>query len=241
VLVATALLVSVAPTTAHATDTPRQRIAHSVTLPDRPGALPLVVWLHGCGADPRAYGLDQYAQDRGFAVAYPQATSGCWAATADEVAAVASLTRELQATHQLDAARTYVAGHSAGAGLARVTAATHPDLYAAAGFVSGATTTNLPDGRAPAYFVWGTKDRITPYLTGRLQLLQWLQTPTPPRLSLQPGAATVPPFLLERYRRPCADVEFATGVGMGHIPDFTWPAVLPALTTFLLSHRLGGC
>ena len=56
-----------------------------------------------------------------------------------------------------------------------------------------------------------------------------------------PRAGTAPTFVRERYRRPCADVDFVTGVGMGHVPDFTWPAVLPALTTFLLSHRLGAC
>ena len=89
--------------------------------------------------------------------------------------------------------------------------------------------------------MWGTDDRITPYLTGRVQLLQWLTTPTQPRVSVQLGTGTVPTFVLERYRRPCAGVDFATGIGMGHTPDFTWPAVLPALTTFLLSHRLGRC
>jgi poly(3-hydroxybutyrate) depolymerase len=235
-LAATALLVALVPSAARATD-----LGYTVTIPDQPGSLPLVVWLHGCGADPRAYGLDRYAEAKGFAVAYPVAPSGCWTTTADEAAAVAAITRNVQATHGLDRARTYVAGHSAGASLAQLVAATHPDLYAAAGFVSGATSTVPAGGRVPAYFVWGTHDRITSYLTGRVQLLQWLKTPTPPRTSVQPQTGTVPTFLWERYRRPCADVDFATGIGMGHVPDFNWPAGFPALTTFLLSHRLGAC
>ncbi len=149
-----------------------------------------MVWLHGYGADPQAYGLDQYAGDRGFAVAYPKTTSGCWTATAEEAAVVAAITREVQAIHGLDPARTYVAGHSAGAALAQVLGATHPDLYAAAGFVSDANTALSARGRVPAYSVWDAKDRITPYLTGRLQLLQWLKTPTQPSISVQPGKGT---------------------------------------------------
>ena len=126
-----------------------------------------------------------------------------------------AITRDVQATHRLDRRRTYVAGHSAGAGLAQRLGATSPEVYAAAGFVSGATGPVPAGGRVPAYFVWGTDDRVTSYLTGRIQLLQWLQVPTAPRISLQPPAGPVPAFVLERYRRPCADVDFATGVGMG--------------------------
>jgi hypothetical protein len=36
-------------------------------------------------------------------------------------------------------------------------------------------------------------------------------------------------------------LRLAMGVGMGHIPNFDWPAIFPALTSFLLSHRLSGC
>ena len=51
--------------------------------PAHAGPMPLVVYLHGCGAPPSVPGLNEMAEQRGFAVAYPiqpsQANaSGCW-------------------------------------------------------------------------------------------------------------------------------------------------------------------
>jgi poly(3-hydroxybutyrate) depolymerase len=205
---------------------------------------PLVVFLHGCGADPEAYGLDVYAEARGFAVVYPT-TEGCWHGTADEAARILAATREVQARESIDPSRIYIAGHSAGSGMAALTAETYPNVYAAVGMVSGANTTlKVPPRPLPAYFVWGSADATTSYLTGRLQLLQWLlgngsATSLLPSTELSPGSGPTPTFVIEHYRGP-ADVDFATGIGMGHIPDFSWPAVFPGMVTFLLAHRLAG-
>jgi len=218
-----------------------------------------VVFLHGCGADPAAYGFNRYADALGFVVAYPRAAGdGCWHGTPEEAAAIAAITRQVQDDQDVELGRTYVAGHSAGSGMAAITAELNADLYAAVGMISGARTTLItPPRPLAAYYVWGTRDATTPYLTGPLQLTQWLLRndladdglpdlslpllPTSTQLRL--GTGGVPTFLVEHYRdaRGCADVDFATGVGMGHIPNFDWPAVFPALTSFLLSHRLSAC
>jgi poly(hydroxyalkanoate) depolymerase family esterase len=251
-------------------------------VPEGPGSMPLVVFLHGCGADPLAYGLDEYAAELGFAVAYPiQSTTahpgGCWRwreATArdeGEPSIIAGITAEVQATQPIDPARTYLAGHSAGSGMTAAVAAMYPDLYAAVGMVAGCGFRTCSDtsGRTihdrmgpyaqpvPAYIVWGTRDAENPYREGRTQLREWLAgndraddgranrsvRRLPSRVVLRRGTGGVPTFVIEHYRNRtrCADVDFATGVGAGHTPDFDWPSVFPAMTAFLLSQPRAGC
>src|SRR5690606_19957894 len=100
--------------------------------------------------------MNALAGARGFVIAWP-AQSGernqnrCWnwfrrgdqQRGQGEPAMLAALTRELVATHRLDASRVYVAGLSAGGAMAAVLADTHPDVYAAIGVHSG-----LPVGLA---------------------------------------------------------------------------------------------
>lgn len=253
-------------------------------VPDRVGPLPLVVFLHGCGADPEAYGLDRFAQLRGFAVAYPiQSTSadagGCWHWTgaqnthrdSPEPSIIAGITQQVQSLTPIDTRRTFIAGHSAGSGLAAILAAAYPDLYAAAGLISGCGSLSCADitGRTayremgprarpvPAYIAWGSADQVDPYVLGRIQLLQWavmndladdglanLSVPRLPNsIALTPAAGTVPAAITEHYRdrAGCAQIDFATGIGMGHIPDFTWPFVFPAMIDFLLGHPARAC
>lgn len=251
-------------------------------VPERPGPMPLVVFLHGCGTDPLTYGLDEYAARAGFALAYPiQSTAahpgGCWRwreATArgvGEPAIIAGITAEVQATQPIDPARTYLAGHSAGSGMTAAVAASYPDLYAAVGMIAGCGFRTCADisGKTmharmgehaqpvPAYIVWGTKDAENPYLDGRTQLLEWLagndladdgkSNLSVPRLpagvELRLGGPQVPTFVVEHYRNRtrCTDVDFATGLGAGHVPDFDWPSVFPAMTAFLLAHPSRGC
>ena len=170
-------------------------------LPDRTGLIPLVVYLHGCGAPPFVPGLNEAAQARGFAVAYPvQALSananGCWNwansshqhRDAGEPSILAGITREVMARHAIDPARVFISGHSAGSGMTANLVAAYPDLYAAAALlagcgqltcidVTGSTAYREMGSRAravPAYMLWGTADPTNPYWTGRLQLLQWL-------------------------------------------------------------------
>ncbi|WP_323119883.1 extracellular catalytic domain type 1 short-chain-length polyhydroxyalkanoate depolymerase [Burkholderia alba] len=116
-------------------------------------ALPLVVMLHGCKQD-----IDQFAQgtrmnllaDRhGFAVLYPEQDPRahphrCWHWYDDserggrgEAQAVADLVDALVDEHGFDASRVYVAGMSAGAGLAALLALYHPHRFAAVALHSG--------------------------------------------------------------------------------------------------------
>lgn len=132
------------------------RLAYSLYRPPtRPIAgLPLVVMLHGCQqtAHDLALGtrMNRLADAKGFVVAYPQQTRRvqalrCWrwfqpdaAHGAAEADAIADLTRTLVARHRLDPARVYLAGMSAGACMAGLTALRHPRLFAAVAMHSGA-------------------------------------------------------------------------------------------------------
>jgi len=113
---------------------------------------PLVVMLHGCKQTATDFAastrMNQLAERKGFAVLYPQQSPAadshrCWhwykRATqqgAGDVRLIAAIIRQVQEKHQLDASRTYVAGMSAGAGLAAILALRHPQLIAAAGLHS---------------------------------------------------------------------------------------------------------
>lgn len=116
--------------------------------------LPLVIMLHGCQqtAEDMAQGtrMNQLADHKGFVVAYPQQTKliqpmRCWRwfqpdarhglAEADTIA---DLARTIVSKYRLDSARVYVAGLSAGAGMAGLVALRHPDLFAAVAMHSGA-------------------------------------------------------------------------------------------------------
>ncbi|GAA3193140.1 alpha/beta hydrolase family esterase [Actinocorallia longicatena] len=243
-----------------------------LAVPEGRGDVPLMVFLHGCGADPAAYGLQEFGERAGFAVLLPLqgGPEGCWDWVGDrrrgagQLAEIAAVTAEVEDGHPIDAARVFAAGHSAGSGMTANLVSAYPEVYAAAGFVAGCGRWVCSDvtgalahaemgARArpvPAYIVWGTADQTNPYASGRLQLLRWLgmndraddgrldlSVPRlPTGLAWHGPDGSRPAFTVETYRSACAPVVFASGHGMGHIPDFTWPDVLPAMTAFLLAH-----
>ncbi|WP_222945496.1 MULTISPECIES: PHB depolymerase family esterase [Paraburkholderia] len=75
---------------------------------------------------------------------------------------IAGITREIIATHNVDPTRAYVAGMSAGAAMAAIMIAEHPELYAAAGVHSG-----LP-GRCAHNLTSGSRRRKAANMPERL-------------------------------------------------------------------------
>ena len=134
--------------------TPVRRMLYWLYLPSGSARAPrpLVVMLHGCQQTATDFAastrMNRLAERKGFAVLYPQQSAAadshrCWhwykRATQQgvgEVRVIADMVAQLQSRHQLDATRTYVAGLSAGAGMAAILALRHPELIAAAGLHS---------------------------------------------------------------------------------------------------------
>ncbi len=193
--------------------------------PGSTGRLPLVLLLHGCSQDADALAagtrMNALADTEGFVVAYPEQSAaanrnGCWnwflpedqSRGAGEPAILAGITRALLAGAggvSVDPARVFVAGMSAGAGMAAVLAATYPDLYAGVGLHSGlayraadsvtsafavmrrgatdpvasARTTHTGMGRrarvVPAIIVHGSADRTVAPVNGEQAVRQWLE------------------------------------------------------------------
>ena len=136
-----------------------QHMSYWLYLPDQmpdtveQGGWPLVVMLHGChqSATQFAQGtrMNRLAEDKGFAVLYPQQllsnqAQRCWRwfdhATQQgggETAALAALIAKVCEQYPIDRRRVYACGISAGAGMAAVLALNHPELIAAVGLHSG--------------------------------------------------------------------------------------------------------
>jgi poly(hydroxyalkanoate) depolymerase family esterase len=115
---------------------------------------PLIVALHGCTQSADIFRkqtrFDDLAAQKGFIVVYPEQSKGnnqftCWNwfqsahqnRDAGEPSMIAGITRTIQGQYNVDPARTYVAGLSAGAAMSEVMGVTYPDLYAAVGIGSG--------------------------------------------------------------------------------------------------------
>jgi poly(hydroxyalkanoate) depolymerase family esterase len=131
------------------------RLTYAVYAPPgvRKGA-PMVVMLHGCEQNAldlaRGTRMHRLADREGFLVVYPQQSrkgqrNRCWhwfqpdsAHGYAEADAIAGVIREAALRHAVDPERIYVAGLSAGAGMAAMVALRHPGMVAALGMHSGA-------------------------------------------------------------------------------------------------------
>ena len=119
-----------------------------------PDPLPLIVMLHGCGQSPddfaRGTGMNALAEAYGFIVLYPaqarkEHLSRCWnwfkrgdqIRSAGEPGLIASLTRNIIAENNVDPAKVFIAGLSAGGAAALIVACAYPDIFAAVGVHSG--------------------------------------------------------------------------------------------------------
>ncbi len=116
------------------------------------GAVPLVVMLHGCSQNSVDFAagtrMNLLGESKGFGVLYPQQSARmnsqrCWhwykkpvQHGRGEAALIAELIQQVVQRYGFDPARVYVAGISAGAGMAHIIALNHPDLIAAVGLHS---------------------------------------------------------------------------------------------------------
>ena len=118
-----------------------------------PGA-PLVVILHGCTQNASLYdrgaGWSQLADRHGFALLFPEQERGnnfnlCfnWYQAADarrgrgEAASIASMIAKVTKAHQLDPARVFINGLSAGGAMTMVMLACYPELFAGGAIIAG--------------------------------------------------------------------------------------------------------
>ena len=118
-----------------------------------PGAA-LVVVLHGCTQNAALYdrgsGWSELAERHGFAVLFPEQTRAnnhnlCfnWYAARDnrrgrgEAASIAQMVKHLVASHDLDPARVFINGLSAGGAMTAAMLASYPDLFAGGAIIAG--------------------------------------------------------------------------------------------------------
>lgn len=157
----------------------------------KPGAA-LVIVLHGSGQSGQVirrctgYGFDRLADERGFAVAYPDAFKKYWndnrkavdfasrKANVDDSAFLAHLVEQMAANAGIDPARVYLFGYSNGGHMALRVAQEQPQSVAGIAAVAASLATDdnniaQPQGQpVRVLLVNGTVDPVCPYKGGEV-------------------------------------------------------------------------
>ena len=218
----------------------------------------LVISLHGAGGWPAQQRdisrWNELADERGFIVVYPSGVGGrasrVWrmtnlASLAEDVRFVADLIDELHFNFNIDPARIYANGLSAGGGMSFALSCTLAERIAAVGTVAAARVLAwdwCPDDRPVALMAFhGTDDSVVPYEGGET----WIGDITFPDVEgwigrwarrngcdTTPAVSTVAPDVTRQDYRDCAqggEVVLFTIHGGGH----TWPGGKPLPEWFL--------
>ncbi len=132
----------------------RRYLVYRPAARDEAERLPLVVMLHGCTQDALDFSagsrMNSVAEERRAIIVYPEQPASahpqkCWnwydpahqRRDAGEPASIAQVTRDAVREFRADSTRIYIAGISAGAAMAVLTAVSYPDLFAAVASHSG--------------------------------------------------------------------------------------------------------
>ncbi len=215
-------------------------------------AMPLVLLLHGMGADGRGMAwlthFNQIADQNGFVMAYPDGYQRRWSfgpllGSIDDVGYIGALVMALSGDLRIDQARIYVAGMSNGGGLVDLLACRRADVFAAFVVVAATISSVMTHICRPArpvsvLMIHGTHDPLIPFAGGRRRVL--LSAPDTARhWARMAGCVTAPmaSYLPERVRdgtrvrrevyssQGGAEMVFYAVENGGH----TWPGGLPYL------------
>ncbi|MEC7501021.1 MAG: hypothetical protein VX970_04755, partial [Planctomycetota bacterium] len=154
----------------------REVLIHAPRSLDTSNRYPILFALHGNGGRHSSFlrPLQPFVDRGAFVGIYPQGYRRSWnlgeeESTADDVAFITAILRELARYRQLDTGKAFVMGVSNGAGMAHQLAIETDHFLAIAAIISHLSALSLPGDQTPAISVLqisGDRDPIIPYNGG---------------------------------------------------------------------------